>query len=131
VPSLKHQFKEPKDGYHPYNMAKVVTRRVAERAAAEAKRVLLKKDDKNRSLPTPHLEWNVSSKCYMTCLQMTSIILGRGGKRKKIKERIYIMIHTYIDIRTHMYGHILIHASMEQSHIETDTAVKRHGVRIQ
>lgn len=48
---FKHWFMEPKDGYHAYNMAKVVMRRVTERAAAVAKRVLLKKDDKG-SLPS-------------------------------------------------------------------------------
>ena len=41
----KHRFKEPEDGYHAINMEKVVQRRAEERAA-EAKRVLLKKDDK-------------------------------------------------------------------------------------
>jgi len=30
-----------------------------------------------------------------------------------------------------MYGHTLTHVSMQLSHIETDTAVKRHCVRIQ
>ena len=42
----KHRFKEPEDGCHAINMEKVVQRRAEERAAAEAKRVLLKKDDK-------------------------------------------------------------------------------------
>ena len=41
----KHWFKEPEDGCHAINMEKVVQRRAEERAAAEAKRVLLKKDD--------------------------------------------------------------------------------------
>ena len=39
----KHRFKEPEDGCHAINMEKVVQRRAKERAA-EAKRVLLKKD---------------------------------------------------------------------------------------
>jgi len=41
----KHRFKEPEDGCHAINMEKFVQRR-AEEKAAEAKRVLLKKDDK-------------------------------------------------------------------------------------
>ena len=41
----KHRFKEPEDSCHAINMKKVVQRRAEERDA-EAKRVLLKKDDK-------------------------------------------------------------------------------------
>ena len=38
---------------------------------------------------------------------------------------IHIHRHTYIDVRTHT------HVSIKLSHIETDTTVKRHCVRIQ
>jgi len=47
----KHRFKEPKEGCHVINMESVMQRRAAERAAAEATQVLLKKDDQ-RSLPS-------------------------------------------------------------------------------
>jgi len=42
----KHRFKELEDGCHAINMERVVQRRAEERAAAEAKQVLLKKNDK-------------------------------------------------------------------------------------
>ena len=42
---------------------------------------------------------------------------------------IYIYIYTYIDICTHLYRHTFVHVSIKQNYTETDTTVKRHGVR--
>jgi len=109
VTRLKHQFKEPEDGYHTYNMAKVVTRRVAETAAAEAKRVLPKKDDKG-SLPstTPWMKCLVYMLHGLSVNDMTYTRTGWKRKKRKGKKRgeKNITLHTYIDTRTHMYGHM-------------------------
>ena len=107
VAGLKHQFKEPEDGYHAYNMAKVVTSRVAETAAAEAKRVLLKKDDKGSSPSTTPWKKGLVYMFILICKWHDLYLTGWKRKKRKGEKRggKNITLHKYIDIRTNMYGH--------------------------
>ena len=49
-----------------------------------------------------------------------------------IEEYVYICVYkrtsTYVHVGTGLFRHMLIHVSMKQNYITTDTAVNRHGV---